>query len=192
MISSWIIAIAFMEFLFLFLLKAECHHDKLQPAVLVACFSAAALGSLAIVCWHMAENHCSINACSMCIWQVRCRVCPPVVRLGLDILHPHVISLQVPALYGMATALSRVIGYWADCFACGLFFCPFMVSFFFFFLKAPPPFPLSFYSLACGCAVHMQACRINTHSASHWPFFGADFWDLFFFHWLHTAAKKST
>lgn len=113
-------------------------------------------------------------------------VCPPVVRLGLDILHPHLISLQGPALYGMATALSRVIGYWADCFACGLFFCPFMVSFFF-FLKAPPPFPLSFYSRACGCTVHMQDKHSQCFTLA---FFLGLIFGTFFFSLATYSCKK--
>lgn len=152
MILSWISA-SFIQVFLLFLFKAESPRDRLQPAVVMVCFSAAAVENQAIMCWHMPENHCAINACSLCIWQVCCWVCPPVVRLGFDILHPHIISLQVPALYGMAAALRRVIGYWADCFACGLFFRPFVVSFFF---RAPLPFTLSSYSLARGCTAHTQ------------------------------------
>ena len=84
----------------------------------------------------------------MIIWHKCCLVCPHVVRLGFYILHPHIISLQVAALYGMAAALRRVIGYWADCFACGLLFRQFVVPFF----QGPPalPFPLSSHSLAHG------------------------------------------
>lgn len=121
-----------------------------------ACSSAAALGNLAMMCWHMADDHCCINACSVCMWQVRCWVCPPVVRLGFYILHPRSISLQVPALYGVAAALRRVIGYWADCFACGPFFRPVVVSFFFSQSPPPhpPPFPLSFYSLVWMHSTH--------------------------------------
>lgn len=114
-------------------------------------------GNLPIMCWHMPDNHCSINACSMCIWQACCWVCPPVVRLGFYILHPHIISLQVPSLYGMAAASRRVIGYWADCFACGPFFRPFVVSFLFFFLfKAP------YSSLSAPVHLHVDAERAHT------------------------------
>lgn len=144
MILSWISA-SFIQVFLLFLFKAESHRDRLQPAVVTVGFSAAAVENWAIMCWHMPENHCAINACSVCIWQVCCWVCPPVVRLGFYILHPHIISLQVPALYGMAAALRRVIGYWADCFACGLFFRPFVVSFFF----SEPPTPHSQLLFAC-------------------------------------------
>lgn len=52
---------------------------------------------------------------------------------------PHIptnVSLCVPALYGMAVASRRVIGYRADCFACRPFFHPFVVSF-----SEPPTSP---------------------------------------------------
>lgn len=134
-------------------------------------------GNLPIMRWHMPDNHCSINACSMCIWQVCCWVCPPVVRLGFYILHPHIISLQVPSLYGMAAASRRVIGYWADCFACGPFFRPFVVSFFFFF-KAPYP------SLSAPVHLHVDGERAHTGWSLTllplWPFW-VFFLDLFSF-----------
>lgn len=40
-----------MQFLFLFFLKPEGHHDMLQPAVLTPCFSAAAVERLASHAW---------------------------------------------------------------------------------------------------------------------------------------------
>lgn len=52
---------------------------------------------------------------------------------------PTNVGLCVPALYGMAAASRRVIGYRADCFACRPFFRPFVVSFF----QSPLPLPLS-------------------------------------------------
>lgn len=145
-------------------------------------------GNLPIMRWHMPDNHCSINACSMCIWQVCCWVCPPVVRLGFYILHPHIISLQVPSLYGMAAASRRVIGYWADCFACGPFFRPFVVSFFFFFFSEPPTLPSR---LLFTCTWMQSARTQNNHShCFHFGLFGS-FLDLFSFptHILHIQRR---
>lgn len=75
----------------------------------------------------------SLNACCVCIWQV----CPPVVCLGFDMLHPHNISLRVPALYGMGTALRRVIGYWQIVLPVGRF----SVHSWFPFFSEPPTLP---------------------------------------------------
>lgn len=67
------------------------------------------------------------------------------------VITPHIptnVSLCVHALYGMAAASRRVIGYRADCCACRPFFRPFVVSF------SEPPHPsrssLSSCSLARG------------------------------------------
>lgn len=133
-------------------------------------------GNWPIMRWHMPDNHCSINACSMCIWQVCCWVCPPVVRLGFYILHPHIISLQVPSLYGLAAASRRVIGYRADCFACGPFFRPFVVSFFFFFSE-PPTLPSR---LLFTCTWLQSAHTQDNHShCFHFGLFGSFFRTFF-------------
>lgn len=136
---------------------------------------------------HMPGSPSSINACSLCIWPGCCWVCPPVGRLGSYILHPHIISLQVAALYGMAAALSRVIGYWGDCFACGPFF-PSIRGFLFFFLlfRAPLPVPLSNYSLARGCTAHTQ----DKHSCCLTLAFFRLILGPFFNYWLHTVEKE--
>ncbi len=52
---------------------------------------------------------------------------------------PTNVSLCVAALYGMAAASRRAIGYRTDCFACRPFFRPFVVSFF----QSPLPILLS-------------------------------------------------
>lgn len=146
--------------------KPEGHHDMLQPAVLMVCFSAAAVETSALMCWHMPENHCSINARSMCIWQACCWVCPPVVRLGFYILHILTLSACKWLPY------MEWLRLWAVWLAIGQIVLPvgrFSVhsSFLFFFFQSPLPFPLSSYSLARGCTR-----RTNTHFALCWPFSG--------------------
>lgn len=114
----------------------------------------------------MSKNYSSLNACCVCIWQV----CPPVVCLGFYMLHPHNISLCVPALYGMGTALRRVIGYWQIVLPVGRF----SVHSWFPFFQSPLPFPLSSCSFARGRATHTELRHSLTHlsTTSIVAFFG--------------------
>lgn len=93
----------------------------------------------------MSKNYSSLNACCLCIWQV----CPPVVCFGFYMLHPHNISLCVPALYGMGTALRRVIGYWQIVLPVGCF----SVHSWFPFFCSRAPYP----SLSAPVHLHMDA-----------------------------------
>lgn len=86
---------------------------------------------------------------------------------------PTNVSLCVHALYGMAAALRRVIGYRADCFACRPFFRPFVVSF-----SEPLPLPVSPQLLFSHTWTHTQhtqskdACSYISQPLSPWPFSG--------------------
>lgn len=99
---------------------------------------------------------------------------------------PTNISLCVPALYGMATALRRVIGYWADCLACRPFFHPFVVSFF----QSPLPIPLSSQLLFTCTWTHKRARRLKmlAHTSLH-NFHCSLFRAYQYPHTVHTAEE---
>lgn len=107
------------------------------------------------------------------VW--RCSVCALCWTVSaLTSSFPTNVSSCVHALYGMAAALSCVIGYWADCFACRPFFRPFVVS----FSETPPPpshSALSSCSRARGHIKDTEERRLLTHISAPawvWPFSG--------------------
>ena len=86
------------------------------------------------------KKHCSINVDGICSWKCGAAVRALCWSVPVSASYiPTNVGLYVPALYGMAAASRRVIGYQADCFACRPFFRPFVVSFF----QSPLPLPLS-------------------------------------------------
>lgn len=104
---------------------------------------------------------------------------------------PSNVSLCVPALYGMAAASRRVIGYRTECFACRPFFRPFVVSFF----QSPLPIPLSpqlLFSRTWQHTTHTQSEGASSYISSPlslWPFLDRLLGHLPYPHTVHEAEE---
>lgn len=114
----------------------------LDGVLVSSCSVSVEMGSCSLVICDSTclKTHCSINVDGMCSWKCGAAVRALCWSVPVSASYiPTNVGLYVPALYGMAAASRRVIGYRADCFACRPFFRPFVVSFF----QSPLPLPLS-------------------------------------------------